>query len=202
MGHFKNGKVMVMIDRGDYWQCAVVIPKNQFALIKEAGLASFRQSILKIVPFLADRVDELGDWSDIKLLTVKVDRLKRWYRDGVLCIGDASHAMSPIGGVGINLAIQDAVAAANILAEPLSSGRTATSDLAKVQQRRELPIRITQAVQVLIQNRILGRISLNEDEIPLPWAAKVLVFVLRHFPIFSRIPARVVGVGMRPEHIS
>src|SRR5581483_6987690 len=143
------------------------------------------------------RVGELRDWNDIKLLTVVVDRLRRWYRPGLLCIGDSAHAMSPVGGVGINLAIQDAVAAANLLAGPLRQGRVTTEDLRQVQRRREWPTRITQRAQVLIQDRIIRRVLGSRGPLPLPWPLRLL----RRFPVLRRIPARLVGLGFRPEHV-
>src|SRR5262249_21752033 len=143
LGRFDRGQVFVMLDRGDYWQCAYVIPKGGFEEIRRRGLDAFRNAVAEIAPFLRDRVAELRGWDDVKLLTVLVDRLRRWYRPGLLCIGDAAHAMSPIGGVGINLAIQDAVAAANILAAPLRNGPATVNDLRRVQRRREFPTRVT-----------------------------------------------------------
>jgi 2-polyprenyl-6-methoxyphenol hydroxylase-like FAD-dependent oxidoreductase len=159
LGHFNRGKVFIMLDRGDYWQCGYVIPKGGFDELKRRGLDAFRTELTEIVPFMRERALELSDWSQVRLLTVLVDRLRNWYRPGLLCIGDAAHAMSPIGGVGINLAVQDAVATANILAVRLRNGRVSISDLRKVQKRRELPTRITQRLQVLIQNRIIRAIS-------------------------------------------
>ena len=148
------------------------------------------------MPFLHDRINELESWDQIKLLTVKVDRLRQWYRPGLLCIGDAAHAMSPIGGVGINLAIQDAVAAANILAIPLARGSISIADLQRVQRRRELPARITQRVQVFIQDRLIRRILGTNEDIPVPWPMKLL----KRWPFLRRIPARMVGIGFRSEH--
>ncbi len=156
LGNIASGHILVMLDRGDYWQCAYVIPKGGIEDVKARGLEAFRATLISIAPFMRDRVDELKDWDDIKLLTVVVDRLRSWHRPGLLCIGDAAHAMSPIGGVGINLAIQDAVAAANALAEPLRRGRCSEEDLARVQKRRELPTRWTQGAQLMVQNRFLG----------------------------------------------
>jgi len=198
IGNLDTGIVFVMIDRDDYWQCAYVIPKDGFDAIKQRGLEAFRADIASIVPFLADRVHELDDWNDIKLLTVLVDRLRRWHRPGLLCIGDAAHAMSPIGGVGINLAIQDAVAAANILAGPLARGSCSEADLARVQTRRELPTRVVQRAQVVIQKRVIGPALRGKGPQQLPFVLKLL----RWFPALRRIPARLVGIGLRPEHIS
>ena len=185
-----------MFDRGDYWQCAYVIPKGGFEAIKQRGLEAFRADIASIVPFMRDRVEELDDWDDIKLLTVLVDRLRTWHRPGLLCIGDAAHAMSPIGGVGINLAIQDAVAAANILAGPLARGTCSDADLARVQARRELPTKVVQRAQVMAQERVIGPALSGKGPQQLPLALKLL----RWFPVLRRIPARLVGVGIRPEH--
>jgi 2-polyprenyl-6-methoxyphenol hydroxylase-like FAD-dependent oxidoreductase len=187
-----------MINRGDYWQCGYVIPKGGYDEIRARGLEALRQDVREIAPLLADRVLELGDWDAIKLLTVVVDHLRQWYRPGLLCIGDAAHAMSPVGGVGINLAIQDAVATANLLAGPLREGRLTTKDLRRVQRRRTLPTRLTQRLQVLIQKRVIGRVIGSRDKLALPWPIKLL----RRFPSLQRIPARVIGIGFRPEHIS
>ena len=197
LGRFDAGKILVMIDRGDYWQCAYVIPKGAFDEIRHRGLSSFRDDIARLAPFLRDRVGELGDWSDIKLLTVLVDRLRRWYRPGLLCIGDAAHAMSPIGGVGINLAIQDAVAAANILASRLRRGTVAPEDLRAVQRRREFPTRATQRLQLFVQDRVISRVLGSRRQLSLPLALRLL----RRWPFLRRIPARVVGIGFRPEHV-
>jgi len=279
LGHVDSGRILVQIQRGDYWQCAFVIPKGGFDAMCERGLPAFREEIARLSPYLRERVDELKSWDDIKLLTVTVDRLKQWYRPGLLCIGDAAHAMSPIGGVGINLAIQDAVAAANILVpafrrgsipgaillmdalnsemspgdsalpEAIAMGLTPAlagasgagnidapflrdgsvrgdgplagkvggmgsaqdnqpapepaistvteDDLAAVQRRREFPTRMTQRIQVTIQNRVIGRVLATKQKISVPWAIKLLI----HFPILRRIPAYVVGVGFRPERV-
>jgi 2-polyprenyl-6-methoxyphenol hydroxylase-like FAD-dependent oxidoreductase len=197
LGRIIGGKMMVMLNRDDYWQCAYLIRKGELDRIKQAGLASFRSDIVSVAPFLRDRMNELESWDAIKLLTVKVDRLRQWYRPGLLCIGDAAHAMSPIGGVGINLAIQDAVAAANILGAPLARGTVSIADLQRVQRRRELPARITQGVQVFIQDRLIRRILGTNEQIPLPWPLKLL----RRWPFLRRIPARLIGIGFRPERI-
>jgi 2-polyprenyl-6-methoxyphenol hydroxylase-like FAD-dependent oxidoreductase len=197
-GRFDSGRIMVLLDRGDYWQCAYVIRKGGYDALRAQGLAGFRRDIAALVPFLADRVEAIADWEQVKLLTVAVDRLERWYRPGLLCIGDAAHAMSPIGGIGINLAIQDAVAAANILAPVLrQGGAIPLSALAAVQRRRMLPTRLTQAAQVLIQNRVIDKVLSRRDRVPLPWPLKLL----RRFPALRRIPARLVGMGLRPEHV-
>jgi 2-polyprenyl-6-methoxyphenol hydroxylase-like FAD-dependent oxidoreductase len=198
LGRFKAGKILITIDRGDYWQCAIVIRKGGIEEIRQRGLAALREEIASIVPFLRERVNELKDWNDIKLLSVAVDHLRKWFRTGLLCIGDAAHAMSPVGGVGINLAIQDAVAAANILAEPLLRGTINDELLRKVQQHREFPTRMTQGVQVFIHKHFISRALNNKDgvrELPLP------LKIFQKLPMLRRIPARMVGLGVRPEHV-
>jgi 2-polyprenyl-6-methoxyphenol hydroxylase-like FAD-dependent oxidoreductase len=197
LGRFESGHVFVMIDRGDYWQCAFVIPKSGFDEVKRRGLEAFREEVARVAPFVRDRVGELAGWDDLKLLTVAVDRLRQWYRPGLLCIGDAAHAMSPIGGIGINLAVQDAVAAANILAEPLRRGAAAVDRLRAVQRRRELPTRLTQRAQILIQNRIISRVLAGARTTSLPLPLRLL----RDWPFLRRIPARLIGLGVRPEHV-
>jgi 2-polyprenyl-6-methoxyphenol hydroxylase-like FAD-dependent oxidoreductase len=196
-GRLNAGSFFAMLDRGDYFQLAYVIPKDTAEKIREQGLPAFREIIAKALPFLADRVNELKTWDDVKLLTVSIDRLRTWYRPGLLCIGDAAHAMSPIGGVGINLAIQDAVAAANILWKPLKDGTLSTFDLAKVQHRRTFPTRVTQRLQVLAQNRIVQPVLSSNQPLQAPRA----VSLFNKLPILQRIPARIVGVGVRPEHV-
>lgn len=197
LGRVNPGRIFIMLDRTEYWQCGFVIPKGQFEQIRERGLESFRNDIVQLTPYMQDRVGELKDWSDIKLLTVAVDRLSHWYQPGLLCIGDAAHAMSPIGGVGINLAIQDGVAAANILARPLREGTLTLDDLENVQRRRELPARITQTVQVFLQNRVVSRVLRTATPLRPP-----LVFrVLRRWAPLRRIPGRMIGIGFRPEHV-
>jgi 2-polyprenyl-6-methoxyphenol hydroxylase-like FAD-dependent oxidoreductase len=185
-----------MIDRGDYWQCGYVIPKGSLDRIREQGLPAFRQELESLAPLLNGRTDELKNFDDIKLLTVGVDRLKQWYRPGLLCIGDAAHTMSPVGGVGINLAIQDAVAAANILADPLRAGQVTMQDLARVQERRELPTQRTQWLQVQIQNNVIKNVLGQPGELKPP----LLLRLMRWFPVLARIPARIIGLGFRPEH--
>jgi 2-polyprenyl-6-methoxyphenol hydroxylase-like FAD-dependent oxidoreductase len=197
MGRFDTGRIFIMLNRGDYWQCGFVIPKGSVEQLREKGLPAFRDSVARLAPFVADRVGELRDWNQIKLLTVKVDRLTQWYRPGLLCIGDAAHAMSPVGGVGINLAIQDAVAAANLLAAPLRAGRVTTGDLRRVQQRRMLPTRLTQRMQLFMQNRVISRVLGSTEALTPPLAIKLLA----RFPVLRRIPARLIGMGVRPEHV-
>jgi 2-polyprenyl-6-methoxyphenol hydroxylase-like FAD-dependent oxidoreductase len=198
LGRFRVGKILVTIDRGEYWQCAYVIAKGAFDAIRAKGLANFREEIAGIAPFLHERLGELKDWNDVKLLSVAVDRLRQWSRAGLLCIGDSAHAMSPIGGVGVNLAIQDAVATANILAEPLAKGAANDERLRAVQRRREFPTRITQGFQVFAHKRFLGPALRNTRPISrLPFALKLL----QTFPILRRIPARLIGIGVRPEHV-
>jgi 2-polyprenyl-6-methoxyphenol hydroxylase-like FAD-dependent oxidoreductase len=198
LGHFNAGKILVTINRGEYWQCARVIPKGAFDRIRERGLPAFRDEIVEIAPFFRDRVGELQDWNEIKLLSVAVDRLRQWFRPGLLCLGDAAHAMSPVGGVGINLAIQDAVAAANILAEPLLRGQVEERHLRQLQRRREFPARITQTFQVLVHNRVIGPFLKGEINFETP---PLLARLLNDFPVLRRIPARAIGIGFRPEHV-
>jgi 2-polyprenyl-6-methoxyphenol hydroxylase-like FAD-dependent oxidoreductase len=198
LGRFRAGKILVTLDRGEYWQCAYVIPKGGLDAIRQKGLPSFKDEIASVAPFLRERLSELKDWNDIKLLSVAVDRLRQWSRTGLLCIGDSAHAMSPIGGVGINLAIQDAVAAANILAGPLAKGAVTDERLSGVQRRREFPTRVTQGFQVFAHKRFIGPAMRNARPLTrLPLALKLL----QMFPILRRIPARLVGLGVRPEHV-
>jgi len=197
-GRLDTGRIFVMLDRGDYWQCAFVIRKGGYDELHQRGLESFRDEIARLAPFVRERVAELVSWDDIKLLTVAVDRLRRWYRPGLLCIGDAAHAMSPIGGVGINLAVQDAVAAANILVPHLrSAGAIGTEPLARVQRRRGLPTRLTQRLQLLIQDRVMTRVLASSGPLAVPLAIRLL----QRWPILRRIPARLIGMGFRPEHV-
>jgi 2-polyprenyl-6-methoxyphenol hydroxylase-like FAD-dependent oxidoreductase len=198
MGRFGAGSILVLIFRGDYWQCAYVIPKGAFEGLKAAGLAAFRDTIAVASPFARQRLEAIASWDDVSLLTVRVDRLRQWYRPGFLCIGDAAHAMSPIGGVGVNLAVQDAVAAANILARPLRSGKVTVSDLEAVQMRRQFPARVTQAIQVRMQDTII-RSTLNLTEQPRP---PLVLRVMQRFPVLQRLPARVLGLGVRREHVA
>lgn len=194
-GNFGAGGLLVLIDRGEYFQCGFVIPKGGYDALHARGLSALQEQVAALAPFLADRLHELRDWDDVKLLTVMVDRLRCWHRDGVLCIGDAAHAMSPVGGVGINLAIQDAVAAANVLARPLARGDAGRPHLRAIQRRRQSPTRLTQAVQLLVQNLLL-RPLLGAREVVKP---PLLLRIVAAVPALRRIPARFIGVGFRPE---
>ncbi len=196
-GHVEAGQLFVMLDREQYWQCAYVIPKGSADDVRRKGLPAFRQEIARLSPFLGDRTNELRDWNDVSLLTVAVDRLAQWSKTGLLCIGDAAHAMSPVGGVGINLAIQDAVAAANLLAASLQRGRPTEDELARVQRRREFPTRATQRMQIVVHRHVLAQVLNTDKPLTLPWPMKLF----RYWPYLRRIPARIVGVGFRPEHI-
>ncbi|MFO1103799.1 MAG: FAD-dependent oxidoreductase [Methylocystis sp.] len=196
-GRVAPGRMLAMIDRGTYWQCGCVIPKGGAQELREKGIGAFRESIARLTPFLADRVDALKDWSDVSLLTVQVNRLKTWSRPGLLCIGDAAHAMSPVGGVGVNLAIQDPVAAANLLGAKLRGDALTDADVALVQRRREFPTRVTQAIQLFIQNRVVRGV-LSADR---PFEAPLVLRLFDAMPLLRRLPARLIGLGVRPEHI-
>lgn len=197
LGHVEAGKMLILIDREDYWQCGFIIPKGGMEEIRKRGIEQFRKEIANMQPYLRDRVGELRDWKDVSLLTVKVDRLRQWSRPGLLCIGDAAHAMSPVGGVGINLAVQDAVAAANILGAKLAADTLREQDLRAVQRRREFPTRATQRLQILLQNGVIRRVLASARPLTAPWPLKLM----QRWPILRRIPARVIGMGFRPEHV-
>ena len=198
LGRIDTGRIFVMINRGDHWQCAFVIRKGGYDEIRRSGLPALREKLGRLAPFLGERVNELASWDDIKLLTVAADRLSQWYQPGLLCIGDAAHAMSPVGGVGINLAVQDAVATANILSAPLLRGAITVEELSKVQQRREWPTRMTQRLQAFLQDRVIGRV-LDSHERPSP---PLVLRLMNRWPYLQRIPARLIGIGFRPEHVS
>ena len=196
LGNVNYGKALILINRNDYYQAGLIIAKGSFDEVKSQGLDRFRESLSLIAPFLAGRVDEIRDWEQIKILTVQINRLRRWYRPGLLCIGDAAHAMSPAGGVGINLAIQDAVATANILARPLLRRDATVSTLAAVQRRREFPTRATQAMQLLV-HRGFARVFAQPGRIHAPWQLKVFTRI----PGVHRALGYAVGMGARPEHV-
>ncbi|MEJ8854099.1 FAD-dependent oxidoreductase [Variovorax robiniae] len=204
-GYIDAGRFMATIDRSSYWQCAYVIAKGGIAAIQARGIDAFRADVAAIVPTFADRMDQIASWDDVKLLSVTVDRLEKWWKPGLLCIGDAAHAMSPVGGVGINLAVQDAVAAANILrdvlADPNEGTHAITALLAQVQERREFPAKVTQAVQVAVQNRVLAPVLKGGAEkgqrFTVPWILRLA----QRYPILQGIPAYAVGIGVRPEHV-
>ena len=199
MGRFDTGSILVMLDRGDYWQCAYVIAKGSAEKVRAEGIEKVRATISRLMPAFADRVGELRTMDDLKLLTVGVDRLKQWWKPGMLCIGDAAHTMSPIGGVGINIAVQDAVATSNILAAPLREERLKDQDLAAVQERRLFPARATQAAQVFLQDRIIAPslAGTGGGEVKVPF----IVRLMQWFPALRRLPARLMGMGVRPEHV-
>ncbi len=194
LGRLKDGSIIIQLNRGDYWQMAFVVPKDGAEAVRANGLAAFRRRVGAATGIEAARLEEIDDWTKVKLLSVQVNRLTRWWREGLLCIGDAAHAMSPVGGVGINLAVQDAVAAANILAAPLRNGTLSVDDLRQVQHRREWPTRVTQRVQVLLQDRVI-RPALDAPDAPPPLPLRLLARV----PYLRRFPARFIGLGLRPE---
>ncbi len=196
LGNINYGKALILINRGDYFQSGLIIPKGSFEQIQRRGLDAFREDLVKIAPYLGDRVQELHDWDQIKLLTVRINRLRSWHQPGLLCIGDAAHAMSPAGGVGINLAIQDAIATANLLAGPLRAGPVPEALLARVQQRREFPTCVTQYMQVNA-HKAFAKIFHNPGPIKAPWQLKAAVRI----PGLQRLIARAVGLGVRPEHV-
>jgi 2-polyprenyl-6-methoxyphenol hydroxylase-like FAD-dependent oxidoreductase len=196
LGNINYGRALILIPRSDYFQAGLIIPKGSFEEVQRQGLPALQNLIRRLAPYLRDRVQDLRDWDQIKLLTVQINRLRQWHRPGLLCIGDAAHAMSPAGGVGINLAIQDAVATANLLADPLRAGRVTEAMLAQVQQRREFPTRLTQFVQVNA-HKLLKTVFANPGPARVPWQFKAVV----HIPGLRHVTARLVGVGVRPEHI-
>ena len=199
LGRIDAGQILVVFNRGAYWQCAYVIAKGSAERLKAQGMGSLHDHISALAPFLADRVAELESFDDVKLLTVAVDRLPLWHKPGLLCIGDAAHAMSPVGGVGINLAIQDAIAAANILARPLSSeGPLSDHLLAQVQKRREWPTKVIQGVQILIQKNVISRVLGGTGKIAPPRLLRLFIT----FPVLRRLPARLMGLGVRRERVN
>lgn len=193
MGRFDAGVALVLINRREYWQCGYVIAKGAADTLRAAGLAAFHGTLARLLPWAVDRVGEIADWEQVKLLTVQIDRLRRWWRSGLLCIGDAAHAMSPVGGVGINIAIQDAVAAANVL----HTGEFSDGQLAAIQRRREWPMKVTQRVQILAQDRLITRVLESRQPLAPPsffqWATR--------YPWLARLPGRLIGMGVRPEHV-
>jgi 2-polyprenyl-6-methoxyphenol hydroxylase-like FAD-dependent oxidoreductase len=192
----RSGQMMVTLDRDRYWQCAYVIAKGGIDAVKARGLDAFRNTVATMAPILRDRIDDVRSWDDVKLLTVKIDRLTRWARPGLLCIGDAAHAMSPVGGVGVNLAVQDAVATANLLADKFGSDGPTLADLDRVQARRLFPARITQAIQIQVQNRIIDR-ALSGDDLTPPWPLRLI----NRWPWLQGLTAYAIGIGVRPEHV-
>jgi len=198
MGRFDAGSALVTLDRGDYWQCAYLIPKGAAERVRADGIDKLRATIARLVPAFADRLQELRTMDDLKLLTVGVDRLEKWWKPGVLCIGDAAHTMSPVGGVGINIAIQDAVAAANMLVAPLREGRVGDADLAALQARRLFPARATQAMQVFLQDRIIAPSLVGKGPLKVPFVVRLMQWL----PILRRLTGRLIAVGVRPEHVA
>jgi len=198
LGYVDGGKFMVLINRDSYWQCGYLIKKDGFEALKEKGLDSFKKDIAMLAPFLTSAVSEIKDWDDVKFLSVTVDRLSTWYKPGLLLIGDAAHAMSPVGGVGINLAIQDAIATANILIPAFRRpGGVTLSDLHKVQKRRMFPTKVIQKFQTLIHKKILVPVLKSRGRKALPWQFRIFSWL----PILRRIPAYIIGIGPRPEHV-
>lgn len=193
-----SGRMVVTFDRGAYWQCAYVIPKGRFEQVKARGLEAFRADVVRMAPLLEAGIGDVKSWEDVKLLAVRIDRLERWTRPGLLCIGDAAHAMSPVGGVGVNLAVQDAVATANLLGASLARGCPPEEELDKVRQRREWPVRATQAMQVAVQKRIIGRALEGKGG---PYKPPLAAYVVNAVPWLQGLTARFIGIGIRPEHV-
>jgi 2-polyprenyl-6-methoxyphenol hydroxylase-like FAD-dependent oxidoreductase len=200
MGRFGSGAMLVELDRGAQWQLGYVIRKGSYKQVQAAGIDALRESIAALDPALADRVHEIQDWKQVSLLSVAADRLKRWYKPGLLVIGDAAHVMSPAGGNGINYAIMDAVATANLLTEPLKAGRVTTADLARVQRRRELPTRIIQAIISGVQDRVINRALDPRSAFQLPLLFRLPL--LRNLPLVRELPVRLIGFGIRREHVA
>lgn len=197
MGSFAGGRLLALINRGEHYQCGFIIAKGTLDQLRARGLPAFRDEIGGMVRHLKDRTGEIQSWDDVKLLTVRVNRLRQWHKPGLLLIGDAAHAMSPVGGTGINLAIQDAVATANILADKLRENRLEDADLARVQERREFPVKMTQRFQVMVQNNVISSVLGSTKELSVPMPLRILKAV----PFLRRFPARLIGVGVRPEHV-
>ena len=196
-GQIDAGRMLVMIARGDYWQCALLIPKGGFGAVRGRGMAALHDSMRALSPWLGERVRELVDWDQVKLLAVTVDRLREWAKPGLLCIGDAAHAMSPIGGVGVNLAVQDAVAAARLLAGPLREHQVDLAALQRVQRRREWPVRVVQRMQITMQDRLIAPVLAASGPVRMP----AFLRLFGRFALLRRIPAWFIGVGVRPEHV-
>jgi len=198
LGYIDQGKMLVLINRDSYWQCGYIIRKGDFDTIKASGLGAFRNDLLQLAPFLNTSIGEIADWEQVKLLSVAVDHLFTWHLPGLLCIGDSAHAMSPVGGVGINLAIQDAVAAANILVPAFHrADGVQRSDLEAIQERRARPARFIQDFQVFAHTRVIARILASKHRLRVPWQLKLVKYI----PYLRRLPAYFMGVGLRPEHI-
>lgn len=196
LGNINNGKILILINRSDYYQVGLIIAKGSFARIQSSGLDAFQRDIAEIAPYLKDRVSGLQSWDQIKLLSVQINRLHRWHRPGLLCIGDAAHAMSPAGGVGINLAVQDAVATANLLAAPLREGNVTEADLERIERRRSFPTRVIQALQVRAHNG-MAKIFASPGPLRAPWQLKLALRV----PGIRRLVGRILGMGVRPERV-
>jgi len=198
MGRFVGGRILVLLDRADYWQLGYVIPKGSYQRLRVQGIEALRKAIVEITPEFSDRVSQISDWHDCSLLSVESDRLPRWYREGLILIGDAAHVMSPVGGVGINYAIQDAVVAANILSGPIRSGRLNLNDLASIQREREWPTRVIQAFQTVIQKRVISSALSSTEGLKVPFIVRLLL----QFPLVRDLPGRFIGLGVRSVHLS